>query len=160
MHTHYRRILSQLDAPPVPTNNGHSASLSFSQTQSLLGVVRRMLDESDRVSKSNASERRRSRRRPYPQRVLITPCLAFDLPRFEESEAVVAKDLSTAGLSFVHARRLTDRRILVTLPGGSALPICMAAELRHQSAAKQGLYVIGLRFLQRVTLQEHSGPLR
>lgn len=158
--TRYRRILSQLDAIPSPTRHGSAPRLSVDQTRTLLEIVRRLFDETNQYGEPNGSERRRSRRRAYPQRIIVTPCLAFDWPRFHESEVVVAKDLCVSGLSFVRARQFEDHQLLVTLPKGSdaELPICMAAERRHQSTSRQGLYVVGIRFVQRMTLRADVPP--
>jgi hypothetical protein len=136
---------------PQPTS-GRTRVLDKKQEEALVGLVRRLYEQSSKIELDPFSEQRRFKRLPFHRIVTLTPCPTLDDPRLHDAEPVVAKDISSGGLCFVHHRQPRDKQILVTLGEENLIPICMLAEVRYVSPTQQGLYMIGIEFKQRVHL--------
>jgi hypothetical protein len=126
--------------------------LSEAKTAALLEIVQRLAKTSDAKDELLYAERRNFPRRTLGQLVLVTPCDNLDQPRIEASEVVMARDISASGISFVHSRRPPEEQILVTLNFHEPLPPCLLGVIRHVQPVRQGFYLVGVEFLQRVHL--------
>lgn len=140
--------------PPQKEPEGLPAALRLDPQRAsvLLACVQRLLDQppAEQVS----VERRRAFRRPYPSAMLMTPCDDRRQPRVDETQTVVAKDLTPGSVGFVHSRALRESAIVLTFRLDNGLPICVLAAVRRVQPIRQGLYLIGAEFLERITLGE------
>lgn len=156
MTDRYRRLSPLYRPEPVPRPAASPApTIDLERAAALSEVVRRMIDaqEPARVDQ----ERRLSFRRPYPQAILMTPCGARRLPRLSESVTVVAKDLSPGSIGFVHTRSLREPFVVLTFRAGVGDLICLKSVVRRIQAVRQGLYLIGCEFVQRLELEKLRG---
>ncbi|MBY0586259.1 PilZ domain-containing protein [bacterium] len=145
----YRVSVEEYDpaAPAEPRKK-----IDKNQEETLLGLVKRLYDRSCRNETIPFHDQRRFQRLPFHRVVTLTPCPTLEEPRLHEAEPVVAKDISSGGLCFVHHRRPTEKQILITLGEENLIPICMLAEVRYVVPTQQAMYVIGVEFKQRVQL--------
>jgi hypothetical protein len=146
----YRSIVRSQPEPRASTLPVHR--LDPDRSAALLDVVHRLQDLKGNLDESLYAERRSHPRRTLAQPVLVTPCENLDEPLVCESDVVMARDISSSGISFIHSRRLQSSQILVTLNFKDALPTCMLAVVRHIQPVRQGFYLAGTQFLQRVHL--------
>ncbi|MFO0945372.1 MAG: hypothetical protein U1D30_05405 [Planctomycetota bacterium] len=157
MTDRYRR-LSPLYRPP-PTQKPASApsipTIDQDRAGALLEIVRRLLDEQEPVRVDQ--ERRQSFRRPYPQALLLTPCSVRGLPRLPESVTVVAKDLSPGSVGFVHTRSIREPFVVLTFRMRAGELICLKSVVRRIQTMRQGLYLIGCEFVQRLDSRKFRG---
>lgn len=157
MNDRYRSLVQgyrrPAEASAAPTAR---MELDPQRAEVLLACVRRLLEEQAREPIPH--ERRRSFRRPYPSAMLLTPCRPDKDPLLEETQTVVAKDLTPGSIGFVHTRALRDRHAVLTFLIGPAEPICLLTAIRRVQPIRQGLYLIGGEFEARISLGEFQGP--
>jgi hypothetical protein len=147
--TKWRVVCEPLD--PLWQAEGRR-TLDPAQEETLVRLVKRLFAQSARQEAGSFSEQRRHRRMPFHRVVTLTPCPTLEDPWLHEAEPVVAKDISSGGLCFVHSRQPQQKQILITLSEEELIPVCMLAEIKYVLPTQQGMYLIGVEFKQRVHL--------
>ena len=158
MKDRYRKLLGTCRAP-MPRRAFAAPRvrpLDPERVRVLREYVERLIADSDRFG-VDVDERRANRRRHFPGTLLMTPCTPEAEPIVSETTMVVGKDLSPRGVSFVHSRAVRQTHVLVTfrMPNGS--PICMLTEVKRTQPLRQGLYLVGGAFQDRVSLGADDG---
>lgn len=138
--------------PSTTSENPTQRDLDPAQERILINLAKALWFDAERGGESADRERRRSERRLFPQMLIMTPCADLESPCIEQSEPIVAKDISTTGLSFLHSHQPRAEQVLITFPSDDRIPTCLLAKVRYTRAAKRGLYVVGIEFVQRVHL--------
>ena len=115
----------------------------------LFSMIHALLDEQAPVG---VVERRAGDRRAYACPQLLAPYDGWTLPRQSEFRLVQCQDLSPSGFSFVSKRRPDYEYLIIAL--GSVPFSFFSAQVMHAkttSALPAGLYVVGCKFLNRLT---------
>lgn len=152
MSDRYRSTLEEVDATAGPKSWNTRRSLTADQQRILIGVSKRLYDESTRDDGSGTAEKRDQGRKPFARPVLMTPCADRIHPDLENTEPVIGKDVSPTGMSVIAYRCLRVPFVLVTVPSSDLIPTCILSEVRYETPVKQGLYSIGVSFIERVHL--------
>lgn len=93
-------------------------------------------------------ERRRAKRFPYSETLLVTP-LADDGETAEgPSFTASGKHISATGLGFCHAGRLSARRVMVTFDAGHGELVHLELDLRWCCFIRDNWYESGGRFVR------------
>ena len=145
----YRIVCEAID----PNNPADARRvLDPAQEETLLRLVKRLYAQANRHDPDSFQEQRRFQRMPFHRVVTLTPCPTLKDPKLHDAEPVVAKDISSGGLCFVHSRQPQHKQILITLSEEDLIPVCMLAEVKYVLPTVQGMYLIGVEFKQRVHL--------
>lgn len=96
------------------------------------------------------SERRCSRRYPYPYLVYLTPVAPDGLTPEGDPIVVVGKHLSERGFGFYHPKPLPFRRMIATLEASNGVRLGFLIDLTWCRFTRHGWYESGGRFLQAV----------
>lgn len=151
MKDKYRRLLSSYKLRMEQGRIPATRELAPEQIEVLKRFVHRLHTESDPANRRQW-ERRESPRHPGPHVVLVTPCSTPDKPRMNETISVVLKDMSSGGICFVHTGAFIDPYFLTTIRVQAIAPICLLAKVQRVEPARLGLYLVGGKFLERVSL--------
>ena len=105
-------IVSPIQVAPVGKSYGAAAPVAatvhdFVKLALLNGLPDRM-----------GSERRRTKRHPFPNPVYLTPLTADEKPILDDTVAVIGRHLSLLGLDFFHRDPIPYRRAICSLPYG------------------------------------------
>lgn len=135
---------------PPETERAPQPALDTERAATLRRLVERMLDDESRSPASVDRERRRAPRRPYATPMLLTPLDAGGQPRLGDTVTVVSKDLSAYGIAVVYNRSLSEGAVVLTFRMTDRTPICLLTRVRWRTPMRQGLYVVGGEFVERL----------
>jgi hypothetical protein len=117
-----------------------SVRLSDQQIAALLG----MLDESDPSTQANL---RKFRRLSYRTRKLVIHVLD-EHRKIESSFHVVARNLSVAGVAFIHGQMLLPGKlVLVQIPQSRGEPLTVLGRVAHCRHVQGMIHEAGLQFV-------------
>ena len=158
MGDRYRRQLSTYRPPdasaPAAKTLDRSAQTEKEQQRerALLAVARRVLAEPQ--PPTDVVERRQSFRYAYPAKMLLTPCTPGRLPKMAETALVIGKDLSQGGVALLHTRAVRESQVIVSFRKEEGETMSLLIEVVWSRPVRQGFYLIGGQFLERVSLDE------
>ncbi len=126
---------------------------------SWIDALQARIDEADREQAAASSEplpppsvgeRRRDKRRPYPQPFYLTPIDPQGEPQRERTFSVIGRNLSEHGVDFYADRPLPDRYLIASFPLPNGEWMSYVVQLTWCRFNRFGWYDNGGRFLRTV----------
>ena len=142
----------QLVHPPLPPILENVALFAGDSCDWIDALESRISEDilQDAAGSQEVGERRRGRRRAYPEPILLTPLKTDGSPQTEATFSVIGHHLSERGVDFYADRPLPERYLIASfpLPGGEWMSFVL--NLTWCRFNRFGWYDNGGRFLRAV----------